>query len=110
MKITTNGHKRELRPLGEFSVDVQAEHDTIVGDDVWSMRMFTYKGMVVDSHDFVRIVPMDVMSAPFSHRTSNEDVLQWEWIATDSMWSALVLRLVQDEWGDYDVVVGQLLD
>lgn len=105
--IKTNKHTRFLESFGDLPESARGEFDYITKDEQWDQRLFQYKGDWYDMQEFVRIAPWGSVGT-FVHFTDNEDLLWWHGIQTDSAFTAIVIRIGQDENGENVVVAGRL--
>jgi len=96
MTIQTNHHSRPLASLVECPA--RQDFDYITEEDSYAPRLFKYRGQWYDVGEFVRIVPMSSPSPyGFEHRVANDSpLLRWHGIQTDSFFSAILIRLVDD--------------
>ena len=81
LKVQSNGHRRE----------------------VYSQRLVKYYGEWYDLSEFVRIVPISEQVG-FDHGVSGDSpLLAWDGIATDSYFSAVLVRYDPDD-SDYVIM------
>ena len=114
MTITTNNHSRDLLAWYDLPTEARADFDYLRedmgeladdwSDDAYAPRFFRYRGAWYDVQDFV-LIESDInpsgMRAPFAHVVERgSELAQWDGIATDSYFSATVVRYARDEWGD----------
>ena len=100
MKITTNNVPRPL----VMGMDVPATimdsgFDYVPEDDRYSERFFCYRGSWYDLHEFVRIQLRGAAGFnPMCHTAEpGEPLASWHAIQTDSYFSAIVIRLADDD-------------
>ena len=103
MKIKTNNHNRELQSFQALPESEHAMFDYIKDDERYSNRLFNYLGEWYDVGEFVRIVSQS-KAVGFQHGTDDPALLQWDGIQTDSYYTAVVVRYIDDEY----VIAGSL--
>ena len=97
MNITTNNVPRDLIALADCPQSVQSDFDYIGEDEKYSYRIFKYLGEWFDSHEFVRIRKRSQASG-FEHSVDEDSpLLAWHGIQTDSFFSAVVLKMVDND-------------
>ncbi len=87
-EIITNGQPRNLIALCDLAPAEAADFDYIKGEDVYSPRLFRYKGAVYDSNEFTapsREVPPE---RPF--------LAAWDGVQADTYFSGILIRYVDD--------------
>ena len=101
MDITTNNVPRPVIYACELSEKDRAEFDYLSDND----ELVRYRGELHALADFVRIKPR-AKAVGFEHPADPDSpLLQWHGIATDSYFSAHVIRYCDDpEW----VVIGRV--
>mgnify|MGYP003439476254 CR=1 FL=1 len=104
MKITTNNAPRPLVSGCDVPAKIMdSEFDYVDDDDKYSERFFCYRGSWYDLHEFVRIRPR-ADAVGFEHGVDADSPLaSWHAIQTDSYFSAIVIRLADDD----RVIVGR---
>ena len=107
LKITTNGHARELLAYAELTDKERADFDYITEDDDWSPRFARYRGNVLDVSD-MQCVSVSPAFQPFGVNVAPDSPLAaWHGAASDSYWSGIVVRYSDD----YEfVVIGRYYD
>lgn len=102
MKIITNNQPRHLLTLAELPDKVAgAEFDYVT--DNHAPRFFKYRGAWYDTAEFVRIAPR-ARAVGFEHPADvGSPLLDWHGIQTASYFSAVVVRLADDD----SVIVGR---
>lgn len=101
LTIKTNNHPRDLICFYDLSEKEQEDLDYIEEQERCSLRIVRYRGHAYDVGDFVRITSTP---AGFNHYApEGSPLLDWDGIATDSFFSAVVVRYVPDT--DYEQVV-----
>lgn len=94
-KITRFEHP-ELQSAHELTDDERKEFDYIDDLDEQFDRFFRYRGSIYDSHEFIRIVPKGGTSVGFEHHDLSGDLKGWHGIHCDSFFSAIVIRISND--------------
>jgi|688.fasta_scaffold600101_2 hypothetical protein len=113
--IKTNNKPRDLlspcdltlRELSDFTYllddDHQDDYDSMTEDhkrelwaSIYDARFFRYKGQVYDLSQFVYITPQGSKCQPFGHHDHTGELADWQGILTDSYFSAIVVRYVDD--------------
>lgn len=101
LRIITNNIPRELFTWHELTEKERDWFDYLDEDSRDSLRFARYRGEAYDVGDFVRIVSKP---AGFAHYAApGSPLLAWDGIATDSYFSATVVRYVPDS--SYELVV-----
>jgi hypothetical protein len=93
--VTTNHHMRPLEALADVPASVAAEFDYITGEDVWTPRLFQYRGEWYDVNEFTVVQNNGELAAA-----------GWHGIQGDSYWTAHVVRYAPD-WEN--VIVGRVV-
>jgi hypothetical protein len=108
MNITTNNHRRELVSFAELPESARSDFDYVAEDDYYSPRFVQYRGSWHDVSD-VQAITVAPSHTPFGYNVEADNPLaKWHGIATDSFFSAVVFRYVEDSYSDF-VVVGTAL-
>lgn len=107
MKVTTNNVPRDLVSLAELPAGVAAsEFDYVGEDDAYSPRFFRYRGAWYDVHEFVRIVERSRATGWAHGVDDGSPLLAWDGIATDSLFSATLIRYADRDCDS--VIVGRI--
>lgn len=104
MTIITNHHPRPIIYGFELSESERSEFDYL--ENIEDASFFRYRGQLYDLGEFVRIVPAGSKGSAFAHYDHTGELSGWHGIATDSYFSAVVVRYSED---DEAVVVGLAL-
>ena len=111
MRIRTNHQPRPILHPWELSPKELQDFDYQLGglpptEENWSnsgARFFRYKGQLYDLGEFVGIVPQGGQGGGFAHYDHTGSLAGWDGIATDSYFSATIIKLTDDGEG---VIVG----
>lgn len=104
MKITTNNVPRPLvSGCGVPAAIMDSEFDYVPEDDRYSERFFCYRGSWYDLHEFSMIQARGAAGYADHPVDVNSPLRAWDAIQTDSYFSAIVIRLVDDD----RVIVGR---
>lgn len=94
--IRTNNRPRDLLSGYELTEAERKELDYIEDIDETFNRFFRYQGQVYDTYEFVRIVPRSKVVG-FEHGVDEDSpLLKWAGIQTDSYFSGVVVRYVEN--------------
>jgi hypothetical protein len=104
MKIRTNHQPRpilhpwdlSLGELGEFDYHLEGKPPT---EENWTdsgAQFFRYRGQLYDLGEFVRIVPQGGHGGGFAHHDHSGSLAGWDGIATDSYFSATLIKIGED--------------
>ena len=95
MKITTNGHERELWCWHDLPADQQEWFDCVDGEDRYSQRFFKYQDCWYDTCQFM---PAQGVFNQDGHKAGQQG---WSGYQSDSFFSGTVIR-----WGeDFETVI-----
>ena len=113
-RVTTNNHRRPLLCASDLTEAEYSEFDHYVDRDDYSARFVRAYGSVHDVHDVQRIVirrpgRREVGDWYGDNVDPSSLLASWHGVATDSMWTATVFRLVTDDYGDETAVVGRYI-
>jgi hypothetical protein len=105
MRITTNGHRRDLLTLADLSLAEREEFDYVDTDTAHTPRFVRAYGNVYDVHDAQAITVSPYHTAFGFNVAPDSPLASWHGIATESAFSGTVFRLLS---GDDDgfVVIG----
>ena len=95
MNIKSNHHPRPLMALGDIPVKAREDFDYIQGEDIYSLRLFEYRGGWYDVNEFT------VTGPEFA-------ALGWDGFQGESYFSAVIVKYF-DEYGWYNdesIIVG----
>ena len=95
LEIITNHHPRELLSMWEMPKDVLPQFDYIDGDDDQGPRFFRYKGDYYDTHEFCWVG---------AHGGTNPEWCAWDGYQSDTFFSGLLVKYVQDGFDDMIIV------
>lgn len=68
-----------------------------LGQSAGGSAFFRYNGAVYHLSEFVRIVPQGATGGPFAHYDHTGALKGWDGIATDSYFSGVVVKYIDDE-------------
>ena len=89
--VNTNHQPRDLFAASELTPAALATHglDYIEGDDMFTPRLFRYKGHIYDVSEFM------AFRSPWAD-PSNPLAKDWDGIQSDSFFSAIVIKYAND--------------
>lgn len=107
--ISTNNHRLPLLSWDELKPRQREEFDYAKDScDDWSPRFVFAYGSWWDTQEFERVYRRSQESPPFSFGVDDDSpLLKWDGIQATSHGTAVVIRYIVGDYGDYDnVVVG----
>lgn len=104
LTITTNNVPRPLIYGMDLTPKEAKDFDYIDAEEFPTHNFFRYRGDVYDLQEFVRIVKKGESGGPFAHCDHGGTLKEWDAIATDSYFSAVVIRFTDDTFEE--IVVG----
>lgn len=104
MRIITNNHPRDLVSWQDIPTDAQHDHEYLSEDDRYSYRFANYRGSWYDIAEFTWTGPNEAWGTGYPELAS----LGWDGYATDSFFSAVLVRYVPESDNE-QVVMGLAL-
>lgn len=106
MKITTNNVPRPLVLGYELTAKERKEFDYLDDEQLQYRSFFRYRGNVYDLSQFILIYHNGQGMEAFGHYDHTGELKGWDGIMTDSYFSGIVVKYVNDY---EDVIVGTIL-
>lgn len=109
MIITTNNKPRELIYGYQLTEKEYQDFDYLGeygSDEMVSEWFIRYKGELYCLGDFVRIEKAGQRTSPFTHTDHNGELAGWHGILTDSYFSGIVIKWVDEDFES--VIVGRV--
>ena len=93
--ITTNHHSHRLIPYNDLPESVKSDFDYVAEGDRFLDRFVRYNKFWYDVNQFTRIV-REGDKIGFEYGTSDPNLLKWDGICIEDVWTSIVAKLVQD--------------